>query len=272
MNISAPGGATPEKPLWEQNASDEGERLQKVLARVGYGSRRVCEEIIQDGRVTVNGVVAILGKRVLIDTDTVEVDGVTLGVRPGLVYYLLNKPTGVVSTAFDTHDRQTILELVPAEPRVFSIGRLDMETEGLIILTNDGDLGNVIAHPSSAVEKEYVAEVQCGPQGVSQSAIRRLRVGIELEDGITAPAEVGQPENGVLRITIHEGKNRQIRRMCEEVGYPVQRLVRVRIGPIRDQHLSPGEWRHLTHAELRLLREAVAMGKAGGRRQPPRIR
>ncbi len=272
MENRAPGGATPEKPLWEQNASDEGERLQKVLARVGYGSRRLCEEMIEEGRVTVNGVVAILGKRVLVESDVIQVDGVSLGVRPGLVYYLLNKPAGVVSTAYDTHGRQTILELVPAEPRVFSVGRLDMETEGLIILTNDGELGNIVAHPSSAVEKEYVAEVECGPQGVSQSAIRRLRVGVELDDGMTAPAEVGQPENGVLRITIHEGKNRQIRRMCQEVGYPVQRLVRVRIGPIRDQHLKPGDWRSMTSAELRLLREAVAFGKAGGRLQSPRIR
>jgi 23S rRNA pseudouridine2605 synthase len=235
-----------------------GERLQKVLARIGYGSRRVCEDIIAAGRVTVNGEVAELGRRIDEQNDAVCVDGAPVGVRPDVVYYLLNKPRGVVTTAEDTHGRQTVLELVPADPRVFPVGRLDMETEGLLIITNDGDLAHLVTHPSKGVEKEYLAEVQCGADGVSPSAIRRLRSGVELEDGVTSPATVSQPENGVLRIVIHEGRNRQIRRMCEAIGHPVTRLVRVRIGPIRDQRTPPGKFRHLTPHEVITLRNTAA--------------
>ncbi len=156
---------TPEPPLWEQWAQrnaelPQGERLQKVLAATGYGSRRVCEDLIAAGRITVNGEVAILGRRVDPDNDRIEVDGAPIGVRPDLVYYLLNKPVGVITTARDTHGRPTVLELVPTEPRVFSVGRLDVDTEGLLLLTNDGDLANRIAHPSHGIEKEYLVEVQ----------------------------------------------------------------------------------------------------------------
>lgn len=235
-----------------------GERLQKVLARIGYGSRRVCEDIISAGRVTVNGEIAELGRRVDEERDAVCVDGAPVGIRPDVVYYLLNKPRGVVTTAEDTHGRQTVLDLVPASPRVFPVGRLDMDTEGLLIITNDGDLAHLVAHPSKGVEKEYLAEVQCGSEGVSNSAIRRLRDGVELEDGLTSPATVSQPESGVLRITIHEGRNRQIRRMCDAVGYPVSRLVRVRIGPIRDQRTPPGKFRLLTPHEVITLRNTAA--------------
>ena len=147
---------TPEPPLWEQMAQrsaalPQGERLQKVLAATGYGSRRICEELIVAGRVTVNGEVAILGRRVDAERDLVAVDGAPIGVRPDLVYYLLNKPVGVVTTARDTHRRPTVVELVPSEPRVFSVGRLDVDTEGLLLLTNDGDLANRIAHPSHGI-------------------------------------------------------------------------------------------------------------------------
>jgi 23S rRNA pseudouridine2605 synthase len=256
----APGGDRQvERPLWEQwaeaRAGATGERLQKVLAAVGWGSRRACEELIAAGRVTVNGEVAELGRRVDVAADVVAVDGVPVGVRPGLVYYLVNKPAGVITTASDPHGRPTVVGLVPAEPRVFPVGRLDGDTEGLLLLTNDGELANRVAHPSHGVEKEYLADVG---RRVPAAAVARLRNGVELDDGITAPAKVGQPEPGVLRITIHEGRNRQVRRMCAAVGFPVQRLVRVRIGPLRDATLRPGAWRELTRAEVRSLAQAVA--------------
>ena len=239
-------------------ASDDGERLQKVLARTGWGSRRECEILIEDGRVKVNDEIAVLGRRVKTATDKVEVDGVTIGVVPGLVYYLLNKPVDVITTAKDTHGRQTVIELVPLEPRVFPVGRLDAETEGLLILTNDGELGHRLTHPSFGIEKEYLAHVDCSSNGVSESALKKLRDGIELDDGVTSPAEVGQLQPGVLRIVIHEGRNRQIRRMCDAVGHPVERLVRVRVGPLIDRTLAPGKWRHLTTAEVVSLNQATS--------------
>ena len=246
-----------EPPLWEQGADrgPHGERLQKVLAARGWGSRRVCEELIAAGRVTVNGDVAVLGRRVDPDVDLVEVDGAPVGTKPGLVYYLLNKPAGVVTTAKDTHGRATVAELVPDTPRVFPVGRLDADTEGLLLLTNDGELANRIAHPRHGIDKEYLATVGGGP--VSPGAVRRLRDGVELDDGPTAPAKVSQPSPGVLRITIHEGRNRQVRRMCEAVGHPVTRLVRTRIGPLQDRRLAPGAWRPLTIDEVRALAEAT---------------
>jgi len=190
---------------------DEGERLQKVLAQRGWGSRRACEEIIAEGRVTVNGEVAVLGRRVNVDVDTVEIDGAPVGVRPDLVYYLLNKPVDVISTAIDTHDRETVVDLVPAEPRVYPVGRLDGDSEGLLLITNDGELTNRITHPKYGLEKEYLVQVDISSADVSDVAIHRLRNGIELEDGMTAPAEVSRLQEGVLRMVIHEGRNRQIR-------------------------------------------------------------
>jgi 23S rRNA pseudouridine2605 synthase len=232
----------------------EGERLQKVLAATGWGSRRASEELIAAGRVRVNGEVAVLGRRVDPDSDLIEVDGAPVAARPGLVYYLLNKPAGFVTTARDTHGRPTVVELVPDEPRVFPVGRLDADTEGLLLLTNDGELANRVAHPSGSVDKEYLAEVAVtGGASVSAGAIRTLRDGVALDDGMTAPAKVTQPSPGVLLINIHEGRNRQIRRMCEAVGHPVRRLVRVRIGPLTDRRLRPGRWRVLTSAEVREL-------------------
>ena len=255
-----------EPPLWEtmlansRAASAEGDRLQKVLAQRGYGSRRVCEELIAAGRVTVNGEVAVLGRRVDPDRDQVEVDGRYVSVRPDHVYYLLNKPRGVVTTASDPQGRRTVVQLVPSDTRVFPVGRLDADTEGLLLLTNDGELTNRLTHPSFGVAKEYLAEVSGGP--VPQGALRRLRDGVELDDGPTAPAKVSQPQPGVLRLTIHEGRNRQVRRMCEAVGHPVTRLVRVRIGPITDRRLAPGEWRELSVDELTSLERAVGQGGA----------
>ena len=231
----------------------DGERLQKVLAQRGFGSRRVCEELIEQGRVTVNGEPAQLGRRVDVQRDAVAVDGVAVGVRPDLVYYLLHKPYNVITTVKDTHDRVTVVELVPSEPRVFPVGRLDLDSEGLIILTNDGELTHHLTHPSFGVEKEYLVHVRCGPDGVPETALNKLRRGVELDDGITSPAKVGQVQPGVLRIVIHEGRHRQVRRMCDAVGHEVNRLVRTRIGTLVDATLKPGEWRPLTTQEVRSL-------------------
>jgi 23S rRNA pseudouridine2605 synthase len=228
--------------------------LQKLLARAGIGSRRVCDEMVADGRVTVDGAVAVLGQRVDPATARVTVDGVPLPVSPDLVHYLLNKPRGVVTTASDPEGRPTVVGLVPSRPRIFPVGRLDADTEGLLILTNDGDLAQLLAHPSHGVEKEYLAEVEGTP---SPGSVRRLREGIDLEDGRTAPATVAVVGPGVLRVVIHEGRNRQVRRMCEAVGHPVRRLVRTRIGPVADRSLPPGEWRPLTVDEIRSLSSAA---------------
>lgn len=244
-------------PAAEGRELPGGERLQKVLAQRGYGSRRSCEELIAEGRVTVNGEVAELGRRVEPARDVVEVDGHLVPIKPGLVYYLLNKPAGVVTTAKDTHGRPTVVELVPAEPRVFPVGRLDADTEGLLLLTNDGELAHRLTHPRYGVEKEYLAHVEGVP---ASPALRRLREGVDLEDGLTAPARVSQPLPGVLRITIHEGRNRQVRRMAEAVGHPVLRLVRVRVGPLADRRLAPGAWRALTVEEVKALAEAASPG------------
>ena len=240
--------------------SDEGERLQKVLARVGIGSRRVCEDLIAEGRVTVDGEVAVLGRRVDVETALIELDGAPIGVRPDLVHYLLNKPAGVVTTADDPQGRPTVVGLVPAEPRVFPVGRLDVDTEGLLLLTNDGELAHRLTHPSFGVEKEYVAELEGSP---SRAALRRLREGVELDDGTTAPARAALLEPSVVRLTVHEGRNRQVRRMCDAVGHPVVRLIRTRIGPLADRSLAPGAWRELTGDEVRSLQRAVAGAGSG---------
>ncbi|MDQ1395988.1 MAG: rRNA synthase, partial [Acidimicrobiaceae bacterium] len=196
-----------------------------------------------------------LGRRVDVERDTVAVDGVPIGIRDGLVYYVLNKPRGVVTTAADTHGRPIVLDLVPAEPRVFPVGRLDADTEGLLLLTNDGDLTHRLTHPSFGVDKEYLVEVEGQP---STGAVRRLREGVDLDDGRTAPAKVALIAPNLLRITIHEGRNRQIRRMCDAIGHPVVRLVRSRIGTLAERRLKPGEWRPLTTDEVRALERATA--------------
>ncbi len=231
---------------------------------MGIGSRRACEELIAAGRVKVNGTRAELGQRVDPAHDTVTVDGSLVPVAPDLVYYLLNKPAGVVTTASDPEGRPTVMGLVPAEPRVFPVGRLDRDTEGLLILTNDGELAQLLAHPSHGVEKEYLAEVEGVP---GPGALRRLRQGVDLEEGRTAPATVGVVAPGVLRLVIHEGRNRQVRRMCEAVGHPVRRLVRTRIGGLADPALRPGKFRPLTGAEVRALaRAATGRPRSAGTR------
>ncbi|MGH9103045.1 MAG: pseudouridine synthase, partial [Acidimicrobiales bacterium] len=192
----------------------------------------------------------------------VEVDGAPVGTRPGLVYYLLNKPTGVLTTAHDDRGRPTVVSLVPGDPRVFPVGRLDLDTEGLLLLTNDGELAQRCAHPSHGLEKEYLAEVE---GELSAGDLRALRQGVELEDGRTAPARASQPVPGMLRMVLHEGRNRQVRRMCAALDHPVRRLVRVRVGPLRDRRLAPGAWRELSPAEVRALAVATSAPKEGGR-------
>ena len=238
----------------EQEAATT-EKLQKVLARLGIASRRAAEEMILEGRVQVNDEIATLGQRVTSTADLVVVDVVRISIKPDLVYYLLYKPTDVISTASDPQGRKTVVDLVPEKPRVFPVGRLDRETEGLLLLTNDGEMTHRLTHPSFGVPKEYFVSVS---GKVSRSALRSLREGVELEDGKTAPAKVSEVEKGLLRIVIHEGRNRQVRRMCAKVGHPVNRLIRTRIGPITDRKLAPGTWRTLTIEEIRNLERAIA--------------
>ena len=239
---------------WREPAV-EGDRLQKVLAQAGIGSRRTCEELIAAGRVTVNGELAQLGRRVRSDIDSVAVDGVNVAIREGLAYYLLNKPAGAVSTVSDPEGRPTVVSFVPPEPRVYPVGRLDADSEGLLLLTNDGDLAHRLSHPSFGVEKEYLVTVR---GELRPGALRALRDGVELDDGLTSPAKVSQVSPGLLRIAIHEGRNRQVRRMAASVGHPVERLVRTRIGPLRIGNLQPGGYRELTVAEVRALEREVA--------------
>jgi 23S rRNA pseudouridine2605 synthase len=234
------------------------ERVQKLLARAGLGSRRTCETFISAGRVTIDGVVARLGDRADPEHQEIALDGVPVVVRTDLVYYLLNKPPGVVTTARDPQGRPTVVALVPDDPRVFTVGRLDVDTEGLLLLTNDGDLGQLLAHPRHGVEKTYLVQVD---GDATEGACARLRAGVELEDGMTAPARVRvvsrARERSALEISIHEGRKRQVRRMCAAVGLPVTRLVRTRIGPLADTRLAPGAWRHLTPIEIRALYQAA---------------
>jgi 23S rRNA pseudouridine2605 synthase len=225
--------------------------------------------LIAGGRVVVDGVTASLGDRVDPDQARITVDGVPVVVAHDVVHRLLNKPAGYVTTARDPQGRATVMELVPGSPRVFPVGRLDRDTEGLLVMTNDGELANLLAHPRHGVEKEYLAEVEGVP---APGAIRRLREGVELDDGMTAPAKVQLVQrhgaNSALSITIHEGRKRQVRRMCSAIGHPVLRLVRVRIGPVADRSLAPGTWRELTPAEVRSL-YAAALTSGGRGAQTP---
>lgn len=247
----------------------DGERLQKVLARAGFGSRRACEALIDAGRVTVDGEVARLGRRVDVERSAVAVDGLPVKVREDLVYYLLNKPRRVVTTARDPEGRPTVLELVPLEPRVFPVGRLDYDSEGLLVLTNDGEFAQRIAHPGRGVPKAYLAEVEGVP---TAGALRRLREGVELDDGRTAPAGarlVSRSGNrSAVELVIHEGRNRQVRRMLEAVGHPVIRLVRTRVGPVADPDLAPGRWRPLAAREVRALLAVADETNPGGAKPP----
>lgn len=181
-------------------------------------------------------------------------DGEEIGLRPDLVYYLLNKPAGVVTTASDPLGRRMVVDLVPAEPRVFPVGRLDADSEGMLLLTNDGAFAQRLTHPSFGVAKEYLAQVLGNP---TPATLRHLRWGVSLEDGPTAPARASLVAPDTIRLVIREGRNREVRRMCAAVGHPVTRLVRTRIGTLRDQALAPGEWRRLALSEVRSLGRAA---------------
>jgi 23S rRNA pseudouridine2605 synthase len=224
-------------------------RLNAFLARAGVASRRKADELIKAGRVLVNGEPGQLNTFVE-SGDRVEVDGEK--VRPQrLAYVLLHKPAGVVTTASDPQGRPTVVDLVEHEVRVVPVGRLDVETTGALLLTNDGELAHRLAHPKYEVEKVYEAEVEGEP---SDAALRELAEGVELEDGVTAPAEVRRLAQSHVELSIHEGRNRQVRRMLEAVGHSVRRLHRSRYAGLTLDGLEPGKWRELTPEELRLLR------------------
>ena len=238
------------------------QRLQKLLARAGWGSRRTCEEIITAGRVTVNGeTITKMGARASADDD-IRVDGQRITLFVGHVHLMLNKPPGYITTRSDPQGRTTVMDLIADElrMRVFPVGRLDLDTTGLLLLTDDGDLSQRLIHPSHHVTKEYVVDVEGTP---SERTLHSMRHGMKLEDGFTQPCEVTLLETGHgesrLRMIIGEGRNRQVRRMFEMVGHPVRRLKRVAMGPLRLGELSLGEVRELSKGQLAALREAVQL-------------
>jgi 23S rRNA pseudouridine2605 synthase len=230
-------------------------RLAKFLAHAGVASRRAAEEIVRAGRVTVAGEVVRDPARDVDEASDVAVDGEPVGGAEERVVYVLHKPAGVVSTASDPRGRRTVVDLVPAGARLYPVGRLDADATGLILLTNDGDLANRLMHPRHEVSRTYRATVAGGPVG--EGALRRLREGVELDDGLTAPARVRRLAPDRLELTLHEGRNRQVKRMCAAVGHPVRALERVRFGPLALGNLAPGDHRRLTGAEVERLRQAA---------------
>ena len=228
-------------------------RLNAYLARAGVVSRRGADELIRAGRVRVNGEEAGLATFVAAG-DRVEVDGQAVALEP-LTYVLLNKPVGVVTTARDPQGRPTVVGLVGHERRVVPVGRLDADTTGVLLLTNDGPLSHRLAHPRYEVDKVYEAEVEGDP---SADAVRRLAEGVELEDGMTSPARVRRLGPGRLELVLHEGRKRQVRRMCEAVGHPVRALHRCEYAGLTAGGLAPGEWRELTDKEVKDLKALVA--------------
>jgi len=238
-------------------------RLAKYLASAGVASRRAAEEIVRAGRVTVTGVVVSDPAHDVNPTDSIALDGAPLTHAPSRVVYAVNKPAGVVSTVRDPQGRPTVVSLVPSDTRLYPVGRLDIDTTGLILLTNDGELANRLTHPRFEVEKTYRVLVAHPP--VRDQAIRALRNGIVLDDGRTAPAKIRRIAADTLELTIHEGRKRQVKRMCEAVGHPVRRLERVRFGSLGLGELKPGASRRLTAAEVARLSELTPAGAAARR-------
>jgi 23S rRNA pseudouridine2605 synthase len=224
-------------------------RLNAYLARAGVASRRGADDLIKAGRVTVNGEAGQLNTFVE-SRDRVRVDGELVELQR-LAYVLLNKPAGVVTTARDPQGRRTVIDLIPSEPRVVPVGRLDADTTGVLLLTNDGPLSHRLAHPRYGVEKVYVADVEGAP---TDATLQRLRDGIELDDGPTAPARVRRLAANRIELTLHEGRNRQVRRMLEAVGHPVARLQRTAYAGLTVEGLEPGQWRELEPSEVDALR------------------
>ena len=246
------------------------ERLQRALARAGFGSRRACEDLIVAGRVTVNGNVATIGDKVDPAQDVVTLDGATVNLDPNVSYLAVHKPVGIVSTMRDPDGRPDIRTLLPGEgPRVFPVGRLDLESEGLLLLTNDGDLANAVTHPRYEIEKEYLVQVDGRPTTKHLAAIRS---GVELDDGPARPRSARivdtRGDRGQLAIVMTEGRKREVRRMLSAVGLPVTRLVRTRIGPVTLGTLKPGERRELTADEVLALARTIAKAERRLRRRP----
>jgi 23S rRNA pseudouridine2605 synthase len=225
-------------------------RLQKILANAGVASRRKAEEMITAGRVSVNGeTVRELGTQAT-EADIVEVDGVPISAEPPKMYIALHKPEGVVTTVADPFNRPTVMDYVPTHTRLFPVGRLDFDTSGLLFLTNDGDWANEKTHPSREVSKTYLATLRGEP---TSAEITKFQTGMEIEDYTTAPAEiviVSRGKTTTVRITIHEGRNRQIRKMCAAIGHPVISLKRVSIGNVKLGNLPVGKWRELDESEI----------------------
>lgn len=229
------------------------ERLQKILSACGVASRRAAEKMIDDGRVTVNGEVAHLGQSADVDNDIITVDG-KLIAQPKKTYIMLNKPRGFITTSSDEKGRRTVLDLIDLPTRVYPVGRLDYNSEGLLLLTNDGALTNELTHPSHEIGKQYIVTVK----GDVDEALTALRLPFILDGRETVPAQAQvlreTSDGGTLSITIYEGRNRQIRRMCEMSGLEVVRLKRVAIGKLEMVGLRAGEWRHLTDKEIAYLK------------------
>jgi 23S rRNA pseudouridine2605 synthase len=236
------------------------ERVQRALARAGLGSRRSSEDLIREGRVQINGKVATLGDKVDPEKDTVAVDGTRVPLAADLTYLALNKPQGVVTTAHDPQGRRDLREFFPPGARVFAVGRLDRDTEGLLLMTNDGALGQRLMHPRYGVEKEYLAEVE---GELSERALNRIVRGIELEDGLARAKSAHITAKGkgraAVRVVMTEGRKREVRRLLAAVGLPVTRLVRTRVGPVRLHDLPPGEVRPLSLDEIRGLFKAAGL-------------
>jgi 23S rRNA pseudouridine2605 synthase len=234
------------------------QRLQKAISAAGLMSRRAAESLIAAGRVTIDGRPAKLGDRVDPLSQRVEVDGVPLPIAPDRVTYLLFKPLGVVSTADDPQGRPTVTSLVPEHPRVVPVGRLDIDSEGLILLSNDGELTLRVTHPRYAVTKTYLAEVTGKP---TKKALATLKSGVELDDGVARALRVrivgGVGDRSLVELIVAEGRNREVRRMLAAAGYPVLRLVRTAIGPLTDPKLRPGKWRQLSQIEVSALYRAA---------------
>ena len=229
-------------------------RLAKYLASAGVASRRAAEQLIRAGRVSVGGVPVTDPARDVEASDAVAVDGRPLTPASERVVFAVNKPLGVVSTARDPQGRLTVVSLVPTHLRLYPVGRLDIDTTGLILLTNDGELAHRLTHPRFEVEKSYRAVLANAP--VRERAVRALSAGVKLDDGPTAPARVRQLAADTLELTIHEGRKRQVKRMCEHVGHPVKRLERIRFGPLELGDLRPGGYRQLGADEVERLAAA----------------
>ena len=226
-------------------------RLQKYMAECGVASRRKCEEMINQRRVKVNGTfVESQGLQIIPGTDRVEVDGHEITLQEQKVYLMLNKPKGVITTVSDQFGRKSVLDLIECPYRIFPVGRLDYDTEGLLLLTNDGEFSYQMTHPGHMVEKCYLAKVKGIPQ---ESASEQLRSGVMIEGRLTAPAKA-EWEKGAVKLTIHEGRNRQVRKMLEAVGHPVQELKRISVGKLLLGNLPVGQWRYLTQEEVELLK------------------